>query len=198
MTPEAARYLDKARQCLADAVLYQPLVPRIAGREAYLAAFHAAEALNQRAHWQNHQDTSRPARAVRPHHARWLTCRPGPLRIPWPGLRTEVTRRLRHRHHRPASPPDTLAYLVVELLPAWLFQIKVVQNYTSPLHAGRAVRTSLPPSARRCVNRASPCHPAWLCRADVQRRRSGGHHGGGRPGRSNRDAVLTAVRVVCI
>jgi len=45
MTPEAARYLDKARQCLADAVLYQPLVPRIAGREAYLAAFHAAEAL---------------------------------------------------------------------------------------------------------------------------------------------------------
>lgn len=45
MTPEAARFLDKARQCLADAVLYQPLVPRIAGREAYLAAFHAAEAL---------------------------------------------------------------------------------------------------------------------------------------------------------
>jgi len=45
VTPEAARFLDKARQCLADAVLYQPLVPRIAGREAYLAAFHAAEAL---------------------------------------------------------------------------------------------------------------------------------------------------------
>jgi uncharacterized protein (UPF0332 family) len=45
MTPEAARFLDKARQCLADAVLYQPLVPRITGREAYLAAFHVAEAL---------------------------------------------------------------------------------------------------------------------------------------------------------
>lgn len=45
MTPEAGRFLGKARQCLADAVLYQPLVPRIAGREAYLAAFHAAEAL---------------------------------------------------------------------------------------------------------------------------------------------------------
>jgi uncharacterized protein (UPF0332 family) len=45
VTPEAARFLDKARQCLADAVLYQPRVPRIAGREAYLAAFHAAEAL---------------------------------------------------------------------------------------------------------------------------------------------------------
>src|SRR5271157_4082876 len=45
MTPEAGRFLDKARQCLADAVLYQPIVPRIAGREAYLAAFHAAEAL---------------------------------------------------------------------------------------------------------------------------------------------------------
>jgi len=39
------RFLEKARQCLADAVAYQPLVPRIAGREAYLAAFHAAEAL---------------------------------------------------------------------------------------------------------------------------------------------------------
>jgi uncharacterized protein (UPF0332 family) len=45
VTPEAARFLAKARECLADAVLYQPLVPRIAGREAYLAAFHAAEAL---------------------------------------------------------------------------------------------------------------------------------------------------------
>jgi uncharacterized protein (UPF0332 family) len=45
VTPEAARFIDKARQCLADAVLYQPLVARIAGREAYLAAFHAAEAL---------------------------------------------------------------------------------------------------------------------------------------------------------
>ena len=45
MTPEAARFLDKARQCLEDAVLYQPLVARIAGREAYLAAYNAAEAL---------------------------------------------------------------------------------------------------------------------------------------------------------
>jgi len=45
VTPEAARFLDKARQCLADGVRYQPLVPRIAGREAYLAAFHAAQAL---------------------------------------------------------------------------------------------------------------------------------------------------------
>ena len=45
MTPEAARFIAKARQCLADALPYQPLVPRITGREAYLAAFHAAEAL---------------------------------------------------------------------------------------------------------------------------------------------------------
>lgn len=45
MTPEASRFLEKARQCLADAALYQPLVARIAGREAYLAAYHAAEAL---------------------------------------------------------------------------------------------------------------------------------------------------------
>jgi len=26
--PEATRFVDKARLCLADAVLYQPLVPR--------------------------------------------------------------------------------------------------------------------------------------------------------------------------
>jgi uncharacterized protein (UPF0332 family) len=45
VTPEAARFLDKARQCLADAELYLPLAPRISGREAYLAAFHAAAAL---------------------------------------------------------------------------------------------------------------------------------------------------------
>jgi uncharacterized protein (UPF0332 family) len=45
VTPEAARFLDKARLSLADATLYQPIVPRIAGREAYLAAYHAAEAL---------------------------------------------------------------------------------------------------------------------------------------------------------
>lgn len=45
MTPEAGRFLDKAHECLADARLYQMQVPRIAGREAYLSAFHAAEAL---------------------------------------------------------------------------------------------------------------------------------------------------------
>ena len=45
MTPEAERFLDKARQCLADAALYDTMVPRIAAREAYLAAYHAAEAL---------------------------------------------------------------------------------------------------------------------------------------------------------
>jgi uncharacterized protein (UPF0332 family) len=45
VTPEAARFLEKARECLTDAVRYQSIVPRIAGREAYLAAFHAAQAL---------------------------------------------------------------------------------------------------------------------------------------------------------
>ena len=45
MTPEAERFLDKARECLADARLYQAQAPRIAGREAYLSAYHAAEAL---------------------------------------------------------------------------------------------------------------------------------------------------------
>jgi uncharacterized protein (UPF0332 family) len=45
LTPEAERFLAKARECLADARLFQTLVPRIGGREAYLAAYHAAEAL---------------------------------------------------------------------------------------------------------------------------------------------------------
>jgi uncharacterized protein (UPF0332 family) len=45
LSPETARFMEKARQCLEDAQLYQPLVPRIAGREAYLAAFHAAQAI---------------------------------------------------------------------------------------------------------------------------------------------------------
>jgi uncharacterized protein (UPF0332 family) len=42
---ETAQYLEKARQCLNDAERLQAFVPRIASREAYLAAFHAAEAL---------------------------------------------------------------------------------------------------------------------------------------------------------
>jgi uncharacterized protein (UPF0332 family) len=61
VTPEAARFLDKARQCLTDAVLYQPLVPRIAGREAYLAAFHAAQAL----HYERSGKVARTHRGLR-------------------------------------------------------------------------------------------------------------------------------------
>jgi len=45
LTPEAERFLDKARESLADARLDQTTVPRIAGREAYPSACHAAEAL---------------------------------------------------------------------------------------------------------------------------------------------------------
>ncbi|HJU20193.1 MAG TPA: HEPN domain-containing protein [Stellaceae bacterium] len=46
MTPEAGRYLDRARQCLTRA---RPIlaagVSEDAGRTAYLAAFHSAQAL---------------------------------------------------------------------------------------------------------------------------------------------------------
>lgn len=45
MTPEAERYFAKGRECLKDARLYLELVPRVGAREAYLAAYHAAEAL---------------------------------------------------------------------------------------------------------------------------------------------------------
>lgn len=46
MTPEAGRYLDRARQCLIRARLILAAgVGEDAGRAAYLAAFHAAQAL---------------------------------------------------------------------------------------------------------------------------------------------------------
>lgn len=45
MTPEAADYLGKARQCLDDARKIAGLMlHHIVAREAYLAAYHAAEA----------------------------------------------------------------------------------------------------------------------------------------------------------
>jgi uncharacterized protein (UPF0332 family) len=46
MTPEAADYLGKARQCLDDARQIAAATPlhHIVAREAYLAAYHAAEA----------------------------------------------------------------------------------------------------------------------------------------------------------
>ena len=45
MKPEAANYLDKARHCLNGAkTVASAGLPDIAAREAYLAAFHAAEA----------------------------------------------------------------------------------------------------------------------------------------------------------
>ncbi len=45
MKSETADYLDKARICLADARQIATLpLPRLAAREAYYAAFHAAQA----------------------------------------------------------------------------------------------------------------------------------------------------------
>jgi uncharacterized protein (UPF0332 family) len=46
VTPEAASHLDKARHCLSRAkIILASNVPEVAAREAYLAAFHAAQAL---------------------------------------------------------------------------------------------------------------------------------------------------------
>ena len=45
MTPEAAAFLGKAREFLVKARGMQALWPDEAGRAAYLAAFHAAQAL---------------------------------------------------------------------------------------------------------------------------------------------------------
>lgn len=45
MKPEAADYLEKARHCLRNArKIAEAEIPDVAAREAYLAAFHAAEA----------------------------------------------------------------------------------------------------------------------------------------------------------
>jgi uncharacterized protein (UPF0332 family) len=46
VTPEAADHLEKARHCLDRAgTILAAEVPDVAAREAYLAAFHAAQAL---------------------------------------------------------------------------------------------------------------------------------------------------------
>jgi uncharacterized protein (UPF0332 family) len=46
MTPEAARFLDKARQLLGEAeTMLRVGLNEAAGRTAYLAAYHAAQAL---------------------------------------------------------------------------------------------------------------------------------------------------------
>ena len=46
MTPESARFLDKANQCLSTARAELDInLSSEAGRNAYLAAFHAAQAL---------------------------------------------------------------------------------------------------------------------------------------------------------
>jgi uncharacterized protein (UPF0332 family) len=46
VTPEAARHLDKARECIARArIILAAGVAEDAARDAYLAAFHAAQAL---------------------------------------------------------------------------------------------------------------------------------------------------------
>ena len=46
MTPEAKEHFDKARQCLIRArIILSAGVGEDAGRNAYLAAFHAAQAL---------------------------------------------------------------------------------------------------------------------------------------------------------
>jgi uncharacterized protein (UPF0332 family) len=46
VTPEAEQYLKKARQCLAHAITIIALpIPEVAGKEAYLAGYHAAEAV---------------------------------------------------------------------------------------------------------------------------------------------------------
>jgi uncharacterized protein (UPF0332 family) len=45
MTPEARQYLAAARQHLSDAcTIAAASIPHVAGREAYLAGYHAAEA----------------------------------------------------------------------------------------------------------------------------------------------------------
>lgn len=46
MTPEVAAYLDKARQCLSNSRALQAIgLSNDAGRNAYFAAFHSAQAL---------------------------------------------------------------------------------------------------------------------------------------------------------
>ena len=66
MTPEAAASFAKARQCLALArIILAAGVGEDAGRNAYLAAFHAAQALIAE-RIGKYTKTHRRARAIRP------------------------------------------------------------------------------------------------------------------------------------
>jgi uncharacterized protein (UPF0332 family) len=58
---ETADALQRARQCLRDAARILPVVPRVAAREAYLAAFQAAQALI----WERTGRVSKTHRGVR-------------------------------------------------------------------------------------------------------------------------------------
>lgn len=61
MKPETADALGRARQRLGDAGRILPVVPRVAAREAYLAAFQAAQALI----WERTGRVSKTHRGVR-------------------------------------------------------------------------------------------------------------------------------------
>jgi len=106
VTPEAKGHLDKARQCLTRArTILAAGVGEDAGRNAYLAAFHAAQALIA-------ERTGMDAKTHRGVHAQFARLtRNEPrlgieLRQFWPGLRHQVDRRLRAgtRYRRVARP----------------------------------------------------------------------------------------------
>ncbi|HKS88542.1 MAG TPA: HEPN domain-containing protein [Stellaceae bacterium] len=73
MTRGTAELLDRARQGLRDARRLRAEIPRIAGREAYLAAFHAAQALI----YERTGKLAKTHRGVRSQFARLMKEEPG-------------------------------------------------------------------------------------------------------------------------
>jgi hypothetical protein len=112
MKPEAADYLGKARQCLDDAKQIAAATPlhHIVAREAYLAAYHAAEAYlfertgkAARTHRGLRSEFGRLARGDPPH-------RPRVPDLPCRSLGVQIHRRLRYRiaidHKRGCASSD--------------------------------------------------------------------------------------------
>jgi hypothetical protein len=96
MKPEAADYLGKARQCLDDARQIAAATPlhHIVAQEAYLAAYHAAEAYLFERTGKGRQDASGLAERVQPPGPQRAAHRSGVHDFPCRSLRVQIHCRL--------------------------------------------------------------------------------------------------------
>ena len=97
MKPEAAQYLDKARQALKEAHAVAGIeLAEAAGRAAYLAAFHAAQALI----FERNAKVPKTHRGVHAQFSRLAKDTPELGALSLTSLRFQSSRRLRNRARR--------------------------------------------------------------------------------------------------